>query len=79
MTFDFHKHQITQPLTQLDKKGINNIKVDYFRWPWMEVVRLLYHLYNRRCQHLSSVMTAGRRELLEDGHRRRIRRGHRTF
>ena len=30
MTFDFHKHQITQPLTQLEKEGINYIKVDDF-------------------------------------------------
>ena len=35
---------------------------------------ILYHL--RMCcrPHSSSVMTAGRRELLEHGHRRRIRR-----
>ena len=40
---------------------------------------ILYHLRNRRSQHSSSVMTAGRKELLEDGHRRRIRRSRRTF
>ena len=40
---------------------------------------ILYHLHIRRRQHSSSVMTAGRRELLEDGHRRRFRRGRRTF
>ena len=32
---------------------------------------ILYHLRNYRRPHSSSVMTAGRRELLEDGHRRR--------
>ena len=37
------------------------------------------HLRNCRRQHSSSVMMAGRRELLEHGHRRRIRRGSRTF
>ena len=40
---------------------------------------ILYHLRNRRRPHSSSVMTAGRRELLEHGHRRRIRRSRRTF
>jgi hypothetical protein len=40
---------------------------------------ILYHLRNRRRPHSSSGMTAGRRELLEDGHRRRFRRGRRTF
>ena len=39
---------------------------------------ILYHLHNRDRLHSSSVMTAGSRELLEDGHRRRIRRGRRT-
>ena len=38
MTFDFHKHQITQPLTQLEKKGIDYIKVYDFLWPWMEIM-----------------------------------------
>ena len=38
MTCDFHKHQITQPLTQLEKEGINYIKVDDFPWPWMEIM-----------------------------------------
>jgi hypothetical protein len=28
MTFDSHKHQITQPLTQFEKKRVDNIKVD---------------------------------------------------
>ena len=40
---------------------------------------ILYHLRNRRRPHSSSGMTAGRRELLEDGHRRRFRLGRRTF
>ena len=40
---------------------------------------ILYHLRNRRRSHSSSWMTAGRRELLGDGHRRRFRRGRRTF
>ena len=40
---------------------------------------ILYHPRNYRRPHSSSVMTAGRRELLEDGHRRRFRRGRRTF
>ena len=40
---------------------------------------ILYHLRNYRSLHSSSVITAVRRELLEDGHRRRIRRGRRTF
>ena len=40
---------------------------------------ILYHLRNCRRPHSSSVMTAGRWELLEDGHSRRIRRGRRTF
>ena len=40
---------------------------------------ILYHPRIYRRQHSSSVMTAGRRELLEDGHRRRFRRGRRTF
>ena len=40
---------------------------------------ILYHLRINRRPYSSSVMTAGRRELLEDGHRRRIRRGRRTF
>ena len=40
---------------------------------------ILYHLRIYRRSHSSSVMTAGRRELLEDGHRRRFRRGRRTF
>ena len=40
---------------------------------------MLYHLRNRRRPHSSSGLTAGRRELLEDGHRRRFRRGRRTF
>ena len=39
MTFNFHKHQITQPLTQLEEEGINYIKVDDFPWPWMEIMR----------------------------------------
>ena len=39
---------------------------------------ILYHLRNRR-PHSSAVMTAGRRELLEHGHRRRIRRSRRTY
>ena len=41
---------------------------------------ILYHprIY-RRCQHSFSGMTAGRRELLEHGHRCRIRRSRRTF
>ena len=38
---------------------------------------ILYHLRNRR--RPPSGMTAGHRELLEDGHRRRFRRGRRTF
>ena len=37
------------------------------------------HPRNYRRHHSSSVMTAGRRELLEHGHRRSIRRGSRTF
>ena len=43
---------------------------------------ILYHLRicrRQQAQHSSSVMTAGRRELLEDGHSRRFRRGRRTF
>ena len=40
---------------------------------------MLYHPRNYRRQHSSSVMTAGCRELLEHGHRRRIRRSRRTF
>ena len=40
---------------------------------------ILYHLRICRRPHSSSVMTAGRRELLEHGHRRRFRRGRRTF
>ena len=40
---------------------------------------ILYHHRIYRRQHSSSVMTAGRMELLEDGHRRRFRRGRRTF
>ena len=42
---------------------------------------ILYHLRIYRRQHSSSVTTAGRRELLKDGHRRRFkfRRGRRTF
>ena len=40
---------------------------------------ILYHPRIYRRPHSSSVMTAGRRELLEDGHRRRFRRGRRTF
>ena len=36
---------------------------------------ILYHLRNRRRPHSSSVMTAGRRELLEHGQRHRFRRG----
>ena len=40
---------------------------------------ILYHLRICRRPHSSSGMTAGRRELLEDGHRRRFRRGRRTF
>ena len=43
------------------------------------VTTILYHLHICRRPHSSSVMTAGRRELLEHGHRRRIRRGRRTF
>ena len=35
--------------------------------------------YNYRRPHSSSVMTAGRLELLEDGHRSYFRRGRRTF
>ena len=40
---------------------------------------MLYHprIYLR--PHSSSVMTVGRRELLDDGHCRRFRRGRRTF
>ena len=40
---------------------------------------MLYHprIYLR--PHSSSVMAVGRRELLEDGHRRRFRRGRKTF
>ena len=40
---------------------------------------ILFHLRIYRRPHSSSVMIAGRRELLEDGHRRRFRRGRRTF
>ena len=40
---------------------------------------ILYHFRNCRRPHSSSVMTAGRRGLWEHGHRRRIRRGRRTF
>ena len=40
---------------------------------------ILYHLRICRRPHSSSMMTAGRPELLEDGHRRRFRRGRRTF
>ena len=42
-------------------------------------LRYSYHLRICRRPHSSSVMTAGRRELLEDGHRRRFRWGRRTF
>jgi hypothetical protein len=38
MTFDFHKHDITRPLTKLKKKGVDNIKMDYLLWPRMKVV-----------------------------------------
>ena len=40
---------------------------------------ILYHLRIDRRQHSSAVMTAGRWELLEHGHYRRIRLGCRTF
>ena len=40
---------------------------------------ILYHLHIDRRTHSLSVMTTDRRELLEDGQRRRIRRGSRTF
>ena len=40
---------------------------------------MLYHPRICRRPHSSSVMTVGRRELLEDGHRRRFRRGRKTF
>ena len=40
---------------------------------------ILYHLRIYRRPHSSLVMTAGRRDLLEHGRRRRIRRGRRTF
>ena len=40
---------------------------------------MLYHIRICRRPHSSSVMTVGRRELLEDGHRRRFRRGRKTF
>ena len=40
---------------------------------------IVYHLRIYRRQHSSSVMTAGRRELLEHGHRRRFRRARWTF
>ena len=38
-----------------------------------------YHLLINHQAHSLSVMTAGRRELLEHGHRHRFRRGSRTF
>ena len=40
---------------------------------------ILYHLRIYRRPHSPSGTTACRRELLEDGHRRRFRRGRRTF
>ena len=40
---------------------------------------ILYHLRICRRPHSSSGMTAGRQELLGDGHRRRFRLGHRTI
>ena len=40
---------------------------------------ILYHLRIDRCPLSSSVTTAGRRELLEHGHRSRFHRGRRTF
>ena len=40
---------------------------------------ILYHIRICRRPHSSSGMTAGRRELLGDGHHHRFRRGRRTF
>ena len=55
---------------------------DYSRRHWRDGnagTTILYHPRNRRRPHSSSGMTAGRRELLEDGHHRYFRRGRRTF
>ena len=76
------RHKRRMVLVELSGRITGRLGYDYrlcHRRDGMAGTTILYHLRIYRRPHSPSGTPAGRRELLEDGHRRRFRRGRRTF
>ena len=76
------RHKRRMELVELSGRITGRLGYDYrlrHRRDGIAGTTILYHLRIYRRPHSPSGTSAGRRELLEDGHRCRFRRGRRTF